>query len=130
MERVLESFFVFVIYGLTLVPLIASAILRLRIVASGTPKYRIQPHVLKRLVEQKVCEYCNTVNVASAYTCIKCQREFGSISMTHPTIETMSLNKELRTQVNDGKVQLCRNCGRLNSPTRTTCKTCLGDLSA
>jgi ribosomal protein L40E len=114
-----------------LIPLMVFVVATILVaIITNKPRTVIAPHILARLSDQKICEYCNTVNVASAYTCIKCKREFGSLSMTHPTVETMSLNKELRAQVNDGKVQVCRNCGRLNSPTRTTCKTCKGDLSA
>lgn len=79
---------------------------------------------------QQGCTLCGTVNEPNASACVACGMAFASVMSSASAAETMNLSDDLRVEVNEGRTKICRNCGRLNSPSRTTCKTCRAELAA
>lgn len=77
-----------------------------------------------RLGGHKTCPLCNNVNPINATTCLRCGMAFAASIAPSAAIDTMRLSEELRTEVNEGRTRVCQNCGRLNNPNRTTCKSC------
>jgi ribosomal protein L40E len=76
----------------------------------------------------QTCTICGSVNDANVSACAVCGMAFAASPTTATIPDDMSLSEEVRTQVNERNTKVCRNCGRLNSPGRTTCKTCKAQL--
>lgn len=82
------------------------------------------PSVTQQLRTQQICAICGKVNLPSATSCAGCGMAFAPVSATTQGGVTPQLSEETRANVDAGNTRFCSNCGRLNNPTRSTCKSC------